>query len=81
MSNPRVLDRRNRRNEKPAAAKSREERRFDDALAQALTDVRTEGQRRALPSASEAKGEVCAAGRTVLDADGRSMGIGDALDD
>lgn len=80
MPNPRVPNRRNRRNEKPVAAKS-QARRFDDALAQALPEVRTEGPRRALTSASKAKGEVCAAGRTVLDADGRSMGIGDTLDD
>lgn len=81
MSNARVPNRRNHRNEKPAAAKSQAKRRFGDAIAQALADVRTEGPRRALTSASKPKGEVCAAGRTVFHADGRSMGIGDALDD
>jgi len=47
----------------------------------ALGYVRTEGPRRALTNAGKAKGKVRAAGRAVLDADGRSMGIGDALDD
>jgi hypothetical protein len=77
MSNPRAP---NRRDTKACCGEVARERRFDDALAQ-RPDARSEGPRRALTSASKAKGEVCAAGRTVLDADGRGMGIGDALDD
>src|SRR6266568_582317 len=43
-------------------------------------DVCADG-RAALTNSSKAQREVCATGRAVLDADGRGMGIGDALDD
>src|SRR5262249_30895535 len=47
----------------------------------ARPDVRADGPRAVLTNSSKAQREVCAAGRAVLDADGRGMGIGDALDD
>jgi len=51
------------------------------ALLETLLDKNVIASCAALTNSSKAQREVCAAGRAVLDADGRGMGIGDALDD
>src|SRR5262249_24262342 len=52
------------------------------AISRALPDLMSARQPRAvLTNSRKAQRKVCATGRAVLDADGRGMGIGDALDD